>query len=230
MSLADLLRQRSPSRGIDLGGGFIVDDPTELETQRLRFERIHGIVRQNFIELPAADLQTRGRRVIYGGQIFDRYEAVVLDGDRIVNREPNAFYRVGRQFHFLVRAGTVRDLEQRKQEREQARVEAERQKRLQFAALPRRPVTAGDIAGKKLPTLREAAQRIEQHGGVVTARDGELIIEIAETGIPDRERIVNACRTLFSAQSLVLDALANNADGLADLLPDEHVRAGGGVG
>ena len=60
---------------------------------------------------------------------------------------------------------------------------------------------------------------------LVTARDGELIIELAEKGIPDRGRIIGAARVLLEAKSTVLAALAERMDKpLADRLPDEHVR------
>jgi hypothetical protein len=228
MSLKEIL-------GIGDGGIGDIDgvpfvDPVDLEKQQLRRDHQRQLLRQHFIEFPAHELEHHNGRIIHAGQVFARHHAVVLDKGSIVNNDPTAFYvDTDGDFHFLVRTGSVAQAEREAQAREQRRAEARESQRQAFAALPRTPVTAAEIAGKNLPTLAEAVRRIEQHGGAISARDGELIVELAPTGIPDRERILNACRAVFAAQTLVLDALAKNADELADVLPDQHVRAGGGI-
>lgn len=116
------------------------------------------------------------------------------------------------------------ELRRQQEEREQAAAR-------RLAAQPRRLVTVGYLEEwPREMTLAEAVGRLEQAQATIREQDGELIVEIPQKP-PERERLRQACRLVFAARDVVLAELARKSDTpLADRLPDEPVRAGGGVG
>jgi hypothetical protein len=100
-----------------------------------------------------------------------------------------------------------------------------------------RAVTLGDVEGRELPIVREAAQRILNVGGKLDQRDGRLVIRIPEKLAPSnrvdsdlRAPLLDAARVLIAAGEVVVGAASSSSrKPLADRLPDHHVAIRGGL-
>jgi len=133
---------------------------------------------------------------------------------------------------------TIEELEEQDAARQRLRDEEEQRHRAYVAAQPRRLLTLAAVEGDDaMPTLRQAAATVIEHGGRLEAKDGELLIDVperfAEDGFLDlsvKGHVHKAARVVAAGRDVVLAELARESrKPLVDRLPDRQVLAAGGV-
>jgi hypothetical protein len=88
-----------------------------------------------------------------------------------------------------------------------------------------------------MPTVREAARLLLDHGCTIEHQNGHLVVEIPEQLHPSGDlhvealkHVVRAARVLDAAGQVVLDAIEKGGKTpLTDRLPDRHAAAFGGT-
>ena len=217
------------------------------DTIEARHEQRRHAARQRWPEFPAADLETRSGYIVDRGSglLFRRAAHVVFaQGVEPVDQAKGiaGFYNTGTELVFFERTenpGTVAELEE--QEAARARQEREREQAHHdfVASQPRRVLRLCDFNNDwQMPTVREAARLILDHGCTLQNQDGHLLVEIPDQLDPNgnlhleaMKHVVRAARVLDAAGSVVLDELAKSKQTkrLDERLPDRHAAAFGGV-
>lgn len=183
------------------------------------------------------ELTPTGRRREY---LADRtgqlYEVIAFDPDEAIvmpGRGPDDvdawFEAAGEGLPVYLRrpprgtAQTVGEIEEARAEVRRRRREAEAAKTATVTAKPLEPYTLAALERIKLPTLAEAAARIEKAHGVIEA-DGDRLVFLFHG--PSQQGVALSVRVLKAEQELVLAALTEaNGEPLSELLPDVQARA-----
>jgi hypothetical protein len=211
-----------------------------------RHEKRRQAARKRWPEIPAGDLEARAGYIVdrASGALFTVVHHVVFaagcepDNE---GRDVAGFYNTGTDLVFLKRAqspGTVEELEQREQAKEQARLEREQAHNRFLRDQPKRTLRLCDLDSDwATPTLRAAAKLLLDHGCTLEARDGHLHVQIPEQLDPNGSlhaealrNVTRAARVLDAAGAVVLDELGRKSSKRVDeRLPDRHAGAFGGL-
>jgi hypothetical protein len=228
--------------GGELGARFT---PAEAHAARLR------MVRRQFSEVPRDDLE----RVDDGDLLADRGSGILFEPVRQAvieaqNRDSvegvHCFTIDGDEVVFLrrsARAGTITELREQqakeRQEQDQAREREQEQRRAFLAGQPPRVVTAAEIEGRDLPTVRQAALEVLAAGGrLEVGGDRRLRVElpdrVAEIGAVEqdfRRPLLTAAKVLYMASKVVVETIEGRGRKPLDptRLPDQQVLPSGGV-
>lgn len=114
----------------------------------------------------------------------------------------------------------------KQKQREHVRKMAELDRKTALITTPILPVTLAELEGRDLPTLKAAADIVNESGKLEVVGD-RLRVHLRVRA--DRE--LDAARVLYGAEQMVVDAIksAERGKGKEIALPDVQVLAGGGV-
>jgi hypothetical protein len=220
-------------------------DPSDT-FERRRERRIEASRRQ-WPEYPAKDLEPVGRFVVDlgSGNLFVPVLAAVLPGDSFGHGpRVDAFYlshSTGEPV-YLERSQSPSTLEELREQEESKRTAEREREQAQDKFVrdqPLRTLRLCDLDNDwAMPTVREAARLLLDHGCRIENHDGHLVVQIPEQLDPNgnhhleaMKHIIRAARVLDAAGPVVLDELAKTKQTkrLDERLPDKHAGAFGGV-
>jgi hypothetical protein len=112
------------------------------------------------------------------------------------------------------------ELEEARERLRSRRRAVEREELATLLELTLEPYTLARLDNRVLPSLREAAVRIERRHGVIQDEDGRLVFLFHGKA----QGVADAVRVLRAEERIVLNALAQKTDEqtLSELLPDEQ--------
>ena len=172
----------------------------------------------------SSDLETRSGYIVDRGSgiLFKPVRHVVFASGIAVDNEGKksaGFYDDGSDLHFFERAqnpGTVAELEAQEAARANQERAREQAHRTFVTNQPRRTLRLCDFDNDwQMPTVREAARLLLDHGCTLENQDGHLLVQIPEQLDPNgnlhleaMKHIIRAARVLDAAGPVVLDELA----------------------